>query len=193
MRVEVLTDRPEAIFAPGASIYREGSRRSLTVRSGAPIPDGPGWRVAFEEVPDRTAAESLRDAYLEAVAGPPAGAADGEVFWHEVVGCPVLDLEGRELGRVTEVYRAGGADVYSVAGGPAGPFELPAVRTFIREFAPRAGRIVVDLEALALEEPPVDEPPRRTPRRRHAWSRHGKGGAAPGAPAAEPETPGTDA
>ena len=176
--MEVLTDRPDVAFRVGARLYPEEGGPALTVSGAAAIPDGPGWRVSFAEIPDRNAAESLRGAYLEAVMGPPPGEAYGEVFWHEVIGVPVLDDEGRELGRVTEVYRAGAADVYSVGGGPLGSFELPAVRAFIREFAPRAGRIVVDLDALALDAPAVDEPVARQPRRRHRWSRHGKG--APG-------------
>jgi 16S rRNA processing protein RimM len=191
----VLTDRPEEAFRAGAALYREGTAQRLVVHGAAEIPDGPGWRVVFEDIPDRTAAESLRGAYLEAVMGPPAGAAAGDVFWHEVVGVPVLDPEGRELGRVIEVYRAGAADVYSVAGGDVGPFELPAVKSVIREFAPRSGRIVVDLDALALDATPVYEPRPAAPRRRHRWSRHGKGGAGAGGESgggpADPSPPST--
>jgi hypothetical protein len=92
-----------------------------------------------------------------------------------VVGVGVFDATGRLLGRVREVYRAGETDVYSVDGGPLGAFELPAVRTIIRDFAPREDRIVIDLDALAPDEPAVDQPSPRAPRRRPRWSRHGKG------------------
>ena len=76
------------------------------------------------------------------------------------------------------MYRAGEAEVYIVRGGPAGEFDLPAVRTVIRDFAPERGEIVIDEAVLDLAAPAVEQEPRR-PRRRHRFSRHGK--AAPGA------------
>jgi ribosomal 30S subunit maturation factor RimM len=165
----------------GAQLQREGSEGALTIRFAAPVADGPGWRLGFREIPDRAAAESLRDAYLEAVVDRAEALAPGEVFWHEVVGARVLDRGGRELGVVADVYRAGVAEVYVVRDGPVGEFDLPAIRDVILDFAPQRGEIVVDETVLALEEPPVDAPQRtRPPRaRRPRWSRHGKGGAAP--------------
>lgn len=156
VRVEVLTDRPEERFRRGAVLYREGSTTPLTVRSAVAVADGPGWRLQFEEVPDRNAAEALRDAYLETEIARDAVLGRGEYFWHEVIGSHVRDLEDRELGTVRDVYRAGGAEVFVVSGGPMGEFDLPAVRAFIRVFAPKRGEIVVD--AAALDLAPVAKP-----------------------------------
>lgn len=150
VRVEVLTDRPEERFASGRVLHREGSPDPLTISTAVPIADGPGWRLQFREVLDRAAAETLRDAYLETEVVRDQALVRGEYFWHEVVGSRVRDLEERELGVVRDVYRAGGAEVFVVSGGPAGEFDLPAVRPFIRVFAPRRGEIVVDAEALDL-------------------------------------------
>lgn len=177
MRVEVLTDRPEERFAPGRVLHVEGSTAPLTIASARAVDDGPGWRLSFREVPDRNAAEGLRDAYLETVVDRDQDLAPDELYWHEVVGMRVRDRSGRELGTVTEVYRAGAAEVYVVTGSDAGEFDMPAVRDVIVEIARDRGEIVVDADVLALEEPPVDvapKPARRPPR----WSRHGKG--APG-------------
>jgi ribosomal 30S subunit maturation factor RimM len=77
----------------------------------------------------------------------------GEYYWHEVIGVAVTDVAGNSLGTVRDVYRAGGAEVFVVDGGPAGSFDVPAVRAFIRIFAPRRGEIVVDAEALDLRIP----------------------------------------
>src|SRR3954471_2838820 len=67
VRVEVLTDRPEERFAPGAVVHPEARPEVLTVAAAQPVADGPGWRVTFREVADRNAAERLRGTYLEAV------------------------------------------------------------------------------------------------------------------------------
>lgn len=130
-------------------LHREGSDDPLTIATSVAIPDGPGWRLQFREIPDRTKADALRGAYLEA-SRPPAGLARGEYYWHEVIGATVSDVEGRALGTVRDVYRAGGAEVFVVSGGPVGEFDVPAVRAFIRIFAPKRGEIVVDAEALDL-------------------------------------------
>jgi 16S rRNA processing protein RimM len=150
VRVEVLTDRPGERFAAGSVLHREGFTEPLTIRAAVPVADGPGWRLQFREVPDRATAETLRDTYLETEIVRDQALVRGEYFWHEVIGSRVCDLEDRELGVVRDVYRAGGAEVFVVAGGPDGEFDLPAVRPFIRVFAPRRGEIVVDAEALDL-------------------------------------------
>jgi 16S rRNA processing protein RimM len=173
VRIEVLTDRPDDRFRPGTILYREGSSDALTIASAEPVADGPGWRVRFREVATRDAADALRGAYLETVVHPGGELARGEVYWHEVVGVTVKGLDGADLGTVSDVYRVAENEVYIVTGGPYGAFDLPAVRAFIRIFAPRRGEIVIDPDALDLRPPRVrptgdDRPraPRRISRRR---------------------------
>jgi 16S rRNA processing protein RimM len=150
-------------------LHREGSDEPLTIASAEPIADGPGWRVRFREVATRDGADTLRGVYLEAEVHPVGDLSRGEVYWHEVIGSAVRGLDGAELGTVQDVYRVAENEVYIVGGGPFGTFDLPAVRAFIRIFAPRRGEIVVDAEALDLQQPRVrrpDEERPRAPRRR---------------------------
>jgi 16S rRNA processing protein RimM len=194
VRAEVLTDRPEERFVAGAVLYREGDERPLTIASAEAIADGPGWRIRFREVASRDAADALRGVYLESVVRPAEDLARGSYYWHEVIGCTVRGVDGAELGTVKDIYRVGETEVFTVDGGPFGDFDLPAVRAFIRVFAPRRGEIVVDAASLDLRPrrsrtPDPDRP--KAPRRR----RRGNTPAAT-ATAAEPEAstaPGTDA
>jgi 16S rRNA processing protein RimM len=168
VRVEVLTDRPEQRYRAGVVLHREGSDAPLTIASAEPIADGPGWRLRFREIATRDAADTLRGAYLETTVHPVGELARGEVYWHEVVGAAVHGIDGAELGTVQDVYRVAENEVYVVGGGPFGTFDLPAVRAFIRIFAPRRGEIVVDAEALDLQPPrvrPSGEARPRAPRR----------------------------
>lgn len=169
VRVEVLTDHPETRFAAGRVLHREGDDRPLTIASGEAIVDGPGWRLRFREITTRDAADTLRGTYLESVARPDAELGRGEYYWHEVVGVAVRGVDGAELGTVRDVYRVGETEVFTVDGGPVGSFDLPAVRAFIRIFAPRRGEIVVDAESLDLRAPRsrTPDPDRpKAPRRR---------------------------
>ena len=153
VRVEILTDHPELRYAPGQVMFREGDDRPLTIDWSSAIADGPGWRVHFREVPDRSSAEELKGVYLESDVGAEAPLARGEYFWHEVIGSTVSGVDGTILGTVMDVYRSGGAEVYTVAGGSYGEFDVPGVRPFVRVFAPRRGEIVIDAEALDLSPP----------------------------------------
>ena len=147
VRVESLTDRAEERFAPGRTLFIEGGDTRLTIVEADQ--DGVGWRLRFAEVVDRTAAESLRDIYLEAVVAPGEELPSDEFYWHEVIGSKVADVDGRVLGEVADIYRAGGAEVVVVRG-PAGELDIPLVRAVVRTFAPARGEIVVDGEALGL-------------------------------------------
>jgi 16S rRNA processing protein RimM len=160
VRVEVLTDRPEVRFGQGARLFREGETVPLTVTDAVDIPDGPGWRLRFREVPDRTAAERLRGAYLEAEVAAGEALDRGSFYWHEIVGLTVHGLDGEELGTVADVYRVAENDVYVVRGGARGEFDVPAVRDFVRVLAPRRGELVVDAAALELGPPRAPRTPR---------------------------------
>lgn len=178
VRVEVLTDRPEDRFVPGAVLYRERSDDPLTIASAEAIADGPGWRLRFREVPNREGADTLREVYLEATVRPDEELGRGSYYWHEVIGAAVRGVDGAELGTVQDVYRVAENEVFVVGGGSFGTFDLPAVRAFIRIFAPRRGEIVVDAEALDLRPPRRRAPGERPKAPRRRSRRPASGGAA---------------
>ena len=142
--MEVLTDHPEDRFVVGTVLYREGDERPLTIATAEAVADGPGWRIQFREVATRDGADALRGVYLESVVRADEDLARGSYYWHEVIGCAVHGIDGAELGTVKDIYRIGETEVFTVDGGPFGSFDVPAVRAFIRIFAPRRGEIVVD-------------------------------------------------
>ena len=194
VRVEVLTDRPDDRFVPGAVLYREGESNPLTIAGAEAVADGPGWRLRFREIPSRDAADTLRGAFLEAAVRADEDLARGAYYWHEVIGVTVRGVDGADLGTVQDVYRVAENEVFIVGGGAYGSFDLPAVRAFIRIFAPRRGEIVVDAEALDLRPPRsrATDPDRpRAPRRRSQRSRLAAAAAATSEPSPdEPVDPG---
>lgn len=190
VRVEVLTDQPDLRFAQGAVLHREGADVPLTIVESAPVEDGPGWRLRFAEVRSRNGAESLRGVYLDTVVDRAADLEPGAAYWHEVIGAEVRGLDGRVLGAVADVYRVATAEIFVVRGGPSGEFDLPLVKSIVRDFAPERGEIIVDESVLDLDAEPVDQRPPRPPRKRPRWSRHGKGGTIADAATAETSIPG---
>jgi 16S rRNA processing protein RimM len=134
---------------PGAVLHAEGSRRPLTIVEARPVADGRGWWLRFIETPDRTAAEGLKGVYLEIPADAPVE--PGAWRWHEIIGLTVRTTDGRELGTVRDVYRTGGAEVYVVRG-PRGEVDVPAVRSVVVTLDPPSGVLLVDADALGLDD-----------------------------------------
>jgi 16S rRNA processing protein RimM len=156
VRVEVLSDDPDR-FAVGSVLHAEGDERPLTVAwTGT---SKPGLLVRFEELPTRESVEHLRDRYLEAVAA--AELPEGTWYWHQIRGLAARTTDGRDLGTISDVFRAGAGEVYVARGGSLGEVLIPAVSGVVVELEPEQGYLVVDPVALGLP----DKPPRR--RRRH--------------------------
>ena len=151
VRVELLSDEPGR-FAVGSVLYAEGDDRPLTVAWTGPAKAG--LLVRFGELTDRTAAEGLRERYLEAVPGVPLPS--GTWYWHEIEGLEARTTAGEVLGKVSDVFRAGEGEVYVVSGGPRGELLVPAVCSVVTELRPEAGYLVVDGLALALDDAASD-------------------------------------
>lgn len=97
LNVEARTDEPERRFAPGSSVLCAG--RSLTVERARPHQGK--WILKFEQIPDRTAAETLHGKTLHAEVDPDEVPDDG-FYDHQLVGLMALS-DGREVGRVVDV------------------------------------------------------------------------------------------
>ena len=197
VRVELLTDTPEERFVVGAALYREGTTRTLTIVESSAVADGPGWWLRFREIPDRAAADTLRGVYLE-IDRPDAPREPGRWLWSELEGLAVRGTNGEELGRVVELYRAGGAEVFVVRG-PRGEIDIPGVQGIVTDLAPERGELIVDMDALALDARPVEEDyvrprDRRPPNPSRARkSKPGTGAPAAADPAAAESVPTADA
>ncbi|MDL2334568.1 MAG: ribosome maturation factor RimM [Chloroflexota bacterium] len=147
VRVEILSDNA-ARFEPGSVVYPEGSERPLTIASAHR--DGPGLLVRFREVHDRPTADTLREKYLEIE--PAASDLPAETYyWHEIIGCTVTTESGLDLGTVSDVFRVGESEVYTVQG-PRGEVLVPAVSAIVTKLDPRKKSIVVNGAALGFTE-----------------------------------------
>lgn len=200
VRLEILSDDARR-FAVGSVLYLEGSADPLTMAWSQP--DEPGILARFEEITSREQAELLRNRYLEAEPAT-ADLPEGTFYWHEIMGAAVATTAGEALGTVADVFRVGESEVFIVRGGPRGELYVPAVSAVVRELAPRDGRIVVDAEALGLDDdPPAERPkgPRTKRGLKKLAAQAAEAGAtapeteatAPGAETAPTETPPTDA
>jgi 16S rRNA processing protein RimM len=146
VKVEPLTDMYEARFRVGSKLNCEDAGvvtiASLRGTEGQPI-------VRFTGYDDRTSVEMLRNKRLTVSRDQARKAAGRAFLWSDLVGLAVVTPDGRRLGAVAEIIRAGATDVLVVRG-DAGEVLLPALESVIREVDVAAGRIVaVPQEELA--------------------------------------------
>ena len=143
--VQLHTDDPESRFAVGTVLATQatpgsGVPRALTIRSTR-VHQGT-WLLGFEDIPDRTGAESLRGTRLVA----PAQASDEGDGWYEdeLVGLTVVDHSGTRLGEVTGLEISPAQDLLVVRLDTGTEAYLPFVEAIVPEVDVEGGRVVVD-------------------------------------------------
>ena len=73
--------------------------------------------------------------------------AENETFICDLIGCRAIDLQGREIGRVTDVLQPGGNDVYVIKT-PKGEMLLPALKHVVPSIDVQQGVMTVDEKRL---------------------------------------------
>jgi 16S rRNA processing protein RimM len=148
-------------FDPGSRLLLgDRDSRTLTVASrrthrGRPL-------VRFEEVADRTAAESLAGEYVFVLASQTLPLPEGSFWPHQLVGSEVVTAGGRALGRLREVIHTPANDVWTVETPDAAELLVPALRDVVLSVDALARRIVVaEVPGLTVPEPAPGRPPDR--------------------------------
>ena len=144
--VQLHTDDPESRLVPGVVLDTRaepgsGVPRRLTLATTR-VHRGI-WLLGFEEIPDRTGAESLRGTRLVLAE---EDLADDDEGWYEkdLVGLAARTPDGDVLGEVIAL-ELGAAQDRLVLRRPDGSESLvPFVEAIVPEVDPEAGRLVVD-------------------------------------------------
>ena len=138
-------------FEAGSTLLLEDGR-PLTI--GASRPNRGRILVKFEGIPDRTAAEALRGAYLFVPASE-VPAAPQDAFWpHDLQGCEVLIEGGGSIGTISEVIRGPANDVWVATDGDRETL-VPALKDVVVSVDVAGRRIVIrDVPGLTDDGPP---------------------------------------
>ena len=151
--VQTHTDDPERRYVPGTVFATEaaagtGVPRALTLATARKHRET--WLLGFEEIPDRTGAESLRGTrLLLELDDVEDDADDDEEGWyeHDLVGLAVVDPSGAVLGEVTGLVVGAAQDLLEVRLSDGREALVPFVEAIVTEVDPDAGRVVVDAPA----------------------------------------------
>ena len=127
--VEITTDEPDLRFAVGEVLHgkQAGKDTELTIKTVRPHQQR--LLVSFEEIPDRTAADSLRG--MQFFAAPLARDENSDEYYdHELIGLQVLQ-DGARIGEVTGVLDTPNRKILEVAYG-----EREVLVPFVMEIVP---------------------------------------------------------
>lgn len=141
--VEVRTDEPELRLAPGSVLATDpASAGPLTVATGR-VHSG-RLLLRFEGVPDRTAAEALRNTLLIADVDPDVQPEDPDEFYdHQLIDLDVVTADGTEVGRIAEISHLPHQDLLVVRRPDGREVLIPFVGEIVPEIDLEAQRVVV--------------------------------------------------
>jgi 16S rRNA processing protein RimM len=147
--VSPLTDHPESVFAPGVVLRAAADEGEAPDPSFPPLqivsvrPFRSGFLVHFGGVLSRNDAERLAARYLVMPIGELPALAEGELFYHQLLGLRVRTADGREVGEVQEVYDLQPAQMLEVRG-ESGTFLVPMTERIVRAVNMAEGWMVID-------------------------------------------------
>jgi 16S rRNA processing protein RimM len=141
VRVEIHTDYPE----------RYGVYRHVYLGPGYVPYEIRGYRfhqgrvlLKLRQVTDRTAAEALRGQWVYIAMEDAVPLAEGEVYFHQMLGLRVETIEGEELGETVDMIDTGANPVYVVRG-MEGEILIPDIPEVIEAIDLEAGKLIVRL------------------------------------------------
>jgi 16S rRNA processing protein RimM len=152
------TDCAAERFRPGAIVYvvRDGAVTAVTVIDSRPQDDR--WVVGFDAVATMNDAEALRGAELRIAPGDAKALPADRFYLHDLMGCRVTTVAGRDVGVVERVDPGSSAPMLVVAG-PDGEVLVPLAESICRRVDIASRAIVIDPPEGLLE---LNSAPRST-------------------------------
>lgn len=146
--IEVMTDAPDAVFAPGARLFAgtvagdlAPDAATLHVEDARPFKDG--MLVTFDEIQDRNAADLWRERYLLVPMEELEPLAEDEVYLHQLIGLEVQRTDGTVVGTVLGYFELAHGLLLEIKRGSETVL-MPYRDEFIAEVNTEDGVLVID-------------------------------------------------
>lgn len=141
IRIMPLTDRPEQFLNLSYLLLEDG--RQLTVKAARFHKRM--VLVSTKEITTMNDAELLRDKKILIRAEDLPPLEEGRFYVADLIGLPVFDEEGKQLGTFKDSITTGSNDVYIVAVPGGKDLLIPGLKIYVREINLQEKRIVVKL------------------------------------------------
>lgn len=98
--------------------------------------------IAFHSISSRDEASTLRNAVIEVDASMLPALGKNQYYYHQIIGLSVVTVDGKPIGRVTEIMETVSNEVYVVQGLDK-EYLIPAVRSVIADINLNAGVMTI--------------------------------------------------
>jgi 16S rRNA processing protein RimM len=151
VRVISQTDFPEERYAIGntLALFMPGSQKPVNLTVATHRRHKNFDLLTFENHPNMNDVEKYRDGILKVSENQLGDLNEGEYYYHEIIGCTVVTLEGSEIGKVSEILETGANDVWTVTPEKGKPHYIPYIDDVVKEIDIDNKKIIIDpLEGL---------------------------------------------
>lgn len=101
--------------------------------------------LTFENHPNLQDVEKYRDGVIKVSQDELDPLEDGTFYYHEILGCAVVALDGTDIGTVTEILDTGANDVWTVTPKEGKPHYIPYIDDVVKEIDIENKKIHIDL------------------------------------------------
>ena len=141
--IEVRTDEPDRRFTDGARLVTDTSPERMLTIAGLRW-HGDRLLVKFAEVPDRTAAEQLRNTVVQVDVPDDERPEDPDEYYdRDLVGLTVRTADGSEAGEIAAVVHLPAQDLLEVARPDGQRVLIPLVADLVPSIALDEGYVIV--------------------------------------------------
>lgn len=142
MLVSIETDFPERL-QKGARLFLGDDHVPITIASAREHNDG--LLMTFEEFPDKSAVEAMRNIPLFVRTDDRPPLPEGQYYQHQLLGLQVYEESGELLGSLVRVLETGANNVYVVREPDGKELLLPAIKEVVRQIELTEKKMIVHL------------------------------------------------
>ncbi len=112
LKIHSFTDEPESIFDYKPWLVEQRGK-PVEIKVEKFKTHGKGWIVKLEGIDVREEAQLLTGAEIS-VSKEQLPELEDDFYWHDLMGCTVVNLQGYDLGQVSDLMETGSNDVLMV-------------------------------------------------------------------------------
>lgn len=141
------TDFPETRFAPGSKLYLEDkiTEAMLPLEVAAARAHKNVYLIKFKQFNHINEVERLKGSLLKIADDQFMELEEHEFYYHDIIGCDVVDENGEYLGRIKEILHPGANDVWVCQRPKGKDLLIPYIEDVVLEVNVQAKKITIQL------------------------------------------------
>lgn len=145
VRVVPITDFQSERFKPGAQLVIEKGQQQIPVTVENARPHKGMILVKFVGIDNINDVQQYRNCFLSVSEDQQDELADGQYYYHQIIGLTVETQEGRQLGTIKEILSPGANDVWVVDRPGKNDLLLPVIKDVIKQVDLDHHKVIVEL------------------------------------------------